>query len=63
MKEINELFMGIIHQSRMLRLKHNCGGSENLVYMATELKDYFDKYKEEEKRKLNEAIDILENVL
>jgi hypothetical protein len=63
MKEINELFTGIINQSKMLHLKHNCGESENLVYMATELRNYFDKFKKNEKNTLQAAITLLENIL
>ncbi len=62
MKEINELFNGIINQAKYVNSKHNCGDSENLIYMASELREYFKKYINEEKQKLQEALNLLENM-
>ena len=62
MKEINELLTGVINQSKLIHLKHDCGDSENLVYMATELKNYFDKFIKEERKKLEAAITLLEHL-
>lgn len=62
-KEISELFIGIINQAKSIHYKHECGESENLIYMAQELRKYFMDYIEEEKKKLNEALDLIEKIL
>jgi len=63
MNEINQLFTGIINQSKIIHLKHDCGDSENLIYMATELRKYFEKFKKEEKKKIADAIILMEDIL
>lgn len=61
-KELNQLIAGIINQAKHLHLKHNCGESENLVYMTQEFRKNLIAYIDQEKRKLQAALDLLETI-
>ena len=62
MTKINDLFIGIINQSKIIHLKNDCGYSENLIYMAIELKKEFEQLMEDKNKKLNAVITLLENI-
>lgn len=62
-KEISDLFIGIINQSKSIYESNNCDKAENLVYMARELRKHFISYLEEEKKKLNEILNLIDKIL
>lgn len=62
LKIINECIIGIKNQSRYLFDKNKCGETENLIYMAEELKKHFEKLKIDLLKKKEIIITLIENI-